>query len=307
MSPTAILPQKCGFLVRATELNFAAKAFQHRFCATMSDTFTYMPSAYFVSDIHLTSPESPRARLFVAFLHTLSGKTNVSQLFLLGDIFDLWVADHRYFVERYREVIGEIRRLKNEGVEINYFEGNHDLHLRYFWADQLGVTVHSGPTQIRLGEKTLRLEHGDQMNPDDKGYLFLRWFLRTWPIRLLIRHLPGSLITRIGDRASARSRNYTSTAKAINSADAIEKIRVHARKVHAEKPFDLIISGHVHVRDDCLIDSRAGTFRTVNLGSWLDAPCYFKIDGDEEQFYELSEENLRQPAPQNPEQVSAVK
>ena len=272
----------------------------------MSDTLTRLPTAYFVSDIHLTAPESPRARLFVAFLQTLSGKSNITHLILLGDIFDLWVADHRYFVERYHEIVDEIRRLKNEGVEIRYFEGNHDLHLRYYWADQLGVIVHDGPAYIQLGEKTLRLEHGDQMDPDDKGYLFLRWFLRTWPIRPLVRNLPGSLIARIGDRASVRSRHYTSSAKAIDSADVIAKIHVHARKAYAQKPFDLIISGHVHVRDDCHIDTGTGTFRSVNLGSWMDAPCYFKLDGTDERFYELTEENLRQPVV-TPERWSAVR
>ncbi len=272
-----------------------------------SATFTYMPTAYFVSDIHITSPEGPRARLFVAFLQTLSGKSNITHLFLLGDIFDLWVADHRYFVERYQGIIDEILRLKNEKVKISYFEGNHDLHLRYYWADQVGVTVFDGPTYVQLGEKTVRLEHGDQMNPDDKGYRFLRWFLRTGPIRLLIRYLPGPLIARMGDRASATSRNYTSSAKSIESADAIEKIRLHARKAYARKPFDLIISGHVHVRDDCCFDSPTSTFRSVNLGSWLDAPCYFKLDATDERFYELTEENVRELGAQNFEPMSAVK
>ncbi len=262
-----------------------------------------MSNSYFVSDIHITSPESPRASQFTAFLHTLSGKTNITRLFLLGDIFDLWVADHRYFVERYREIIDEIRRLMNEGVEVRYFEGNHDLHLRYYWANQLGVIVHDGPIYIRLGERTVRLEHGDQMDPDDNGYLFLRWFLRTGPIRLLLRNLPGSLVARIGDRASAKSRRYTSSAKAIGSTEAIAKIHTHARQAYAQKPFDLIISGHVHVRDDCRIATRTGAFRSVNLGSWLDAPCYFKLDDTDERFYELTEENLPQPL----ECMSAVK
>ena len=266
-----------------------------------------MPSAYFVSDIHISSPESRRASLFVAFLRTLSGKTNTTHLILLGDIFDLWVADHGYFVERYREIIDEIRRLKNEGVEIRYFEGNHDLHLRYFWSDQLGVTVHGGPIYIQLADKMVRLEHGDQMDPDDRGYLFLRWFLRTGPIRLLIRKLPGSLIAGIGDRASAKSRRYTSSVKVIRSGDAIAKIHDHARRACAQRPFDLIISGHVHVRDDTRIDTQTGSFRSVNLGSWLDAPCYFKIDGTEERLHELTEENLQRLRSQTPERLSAVK
>ncbi len=245
-----------------------------------------MPSAYFVSDIHITAADSARGQLFLEFLRSLSAESGASHLVLLGDIFDLWVADHDYFVDAYEEIIDEIKRLKVEGVEIRYFEGNHDLHLRYYWADRLGLIVHPGPAYVSIGDMTVRLEHGDQMDPEDKGYLFLRWFLRTPPIRWLVCHLPGSIVAGIGDRASAKSRNYTSNTKSISADDAVKKIRVHAGKAYAERPFDLLISGHVHVRDDWQPED--AEYRSVNLGSWFDAPCYFKIDADGARFCELS-------------------
>ena len=92
-----------------------------------------MPSAYFVSDIHIMSPSCERARAFLDFLRSLSAAEGTTHLVLLGDIFDLWVADHDYFIKKYGDIIDEIRRLTEEGVEVSYFEGNHDLHLRYFW------------------------------------------------------------------------------------------------------------------------------------------------------------------------------
>lgn len=257
-----------------------------------------MLNAYFVSDIHISSPDEPRAALLLSFLRGLSGTSNATHLYFLGDIFDLWVADHRYFVERYRDIIAEVGRLRDEGVEIHYFEGNHDLHLRYFWADRLGVEVHPGPIQAQLGGRLLRLEHGDQMNPDDKGYLFLRWLLRTPVVRFLIRHLPGVLVTRIGDRASASSRVYTSSGgKSISPAEVTAKALVHAREVYARAPFELIISGHIHVRHDEEIETPAGRFRSVNLGSWMDGPCYFNIDDTGARFHELGSDEHGASAP----------
>jgi len=239
-----------------------------------------MPGAYFVSDLHITAPDSDRGRLFLGFLRSLSAGRGTRQLFLLGDVFDLWVAQHRYFVDRYRDIVTEIRRLVHEGVDVHYFEGNHDLHLERFWQQQLGVTVHPGPIYADVGDLRLRLEHGDEMDPDDKGYLFLRWFLRTPPIRFLITHLPGSLVAWIGDRASATSRAYTSETKTISNDKAIDKIRAHARKAYASEPFDVIITGHVHVRDDYRAPDDAGGFRSINLGSWLDRPCYLAVGED---------------------------
>jgi UDP-2,3-diacylglucosamine hydrolase len=236
------------------------------------------------------SPDCPRSRLFEQFLRSLSGNSNVTHLYLLGDIFDLWVADHQYFIDRYRNIIDEIRRLANEGVEISYFEGNHDLHLRGFWTDQLGLTVYEGPAYVQHGDRTLRVEHGDQMDPDDSGYRFLRWFLRTPPIRWLLCNMPGALIARIGEKASAGSREYTSNTKTIEPGIAIGKIRDHARRAFADRPFDIILSGHVHIRDDHLIETAGRSFRSINLGSWMDTPCYFRLDDNEQRIYELAEQ-----------------
>lgn len=248
-----------------------------------------MLAAYFVSDIHITSADSERGRLFLAFLQSFRDSSQITHLYLLGDIFDLWVADHHYFVDGYADIIAEIRRLQDAGVEVSYFEGNHDLYLRDFWEQELGVTVHAGPTAVRLGDTRVRLEHGDEMDPDDKGYLFLRWFLRTWPISFLVRHLPGVLIARIGEKASAKSRDYTSNTKVIAPENSVAKIHQHARKVFREEPFDMIVTGHVHVRDDTRIDTGDGEFRTVNLGSWMDAPCCLRLDQDDARFIELAE------------------
>ena len=263
-------------------------------------------NAYFVSDLHIASPDDARAGLFLAFLKGLSGKSNASHLFLMGDIFDLWVADHRYFVDRYQAIVAEIERLVSEGVEVHYFEGNHDLHLRRFWQDQVGVKVHADSLHTRLGDIRLRLEHGDQMDPDDRGYRFLRWFLRTPPIRFLVCHLPGTLIAKIGDRASARSRVYTAETKTISKEDAVKKIRSHAQRAHEKEPFDLIVSGHVHVRDDASLNTKHGPLRSINLGSWIDAPCYLKIDDQGIRLVELASEGSAAPTAPQPLKVSAT-
>lgn len=257
-------------------------------------TSTRMPSALFVSDIHIKGPDCPRAQLFTAFLRSLDG--NTTHLFLLGDIFDLWVADHRWFIDRYQAIIRELDRLRHDGVEIHYFEGNHDLHLRWFFGDRLGLRVHEGPYTLQLGSNTVRLEHGDEMDLDDRGYLFLRWFLRTPPVRFLIRHLPGALVARLGNRASNMSHGYVSGAKFEPDRDVITIIRAHAMRVAAEERFDLLVSGHLHVRDDVRLDVDGRSIRSVNLGSWFDAPCFFRIDHDDAQFHELSGDSFALPA-----------
>lgn len=229
-------------------------------------------TAYFVSDIHLAIPPNGRNQIFLSFLQTL-GKNRqrpCTHLFLLGDIFDLWIADHPFFIHHHQSLINEIKRLLSENIEVHFFEGNHDLYLQKLWGDQWGVKVHTQATYINLGPFCLRLEHGDQMDPTDKGYFFLRWLLRTPLVKCLAHHLPSFWVTQLGQLASRQSRNYTSYHKTQDNSVAHQKMSLHAELTFAKKPFDLLIAGHQHA----FLDRTLSHYRVINLGSWMQEPGY---------------------------------
>jgi UDP-2,3-diacylglucosamine hydrolase len=253
-----------------------------------------MSCAYFVSDLHLKSPDEPKTKVFVRFLadlltQTQQGSTEKpTHLFLVGDIFDLWIGSHEYFRLTFTEVVDGISRLVQAGLQVHFFEGNHDLYLKQFWHERLGVQVHRDAAYFDIDEKTVRIEHGDLINPDDKGYLFLRSLLRSPPMEFLARHLPSGSVTFIGDRASKTSRRYTSTAKELPVEKIRTLIRKHAETAFLEKPFDLIITGHVHVKDDFEFAAGARQARSVNLGSWYDDPVTFILSEQGGRFIPLS-------------------
>ncbi len=230
-----------------------------------------MLSALFVSDLHIKSLSDSRAQAFLHWLKSL-GPDSVSHLFLVGDIFDLWVGNHRCFSDRYAPLVTEIRRLKLAGVEIHYFEGNHDLHLKSFWQEQIGIVVHTGPDLFQLGPWKVRVEHGDEADPEDKGYLFLRWFLRTPPLHWLAENLPDRWLLSIGIQASDTSRAYTSEIKVAHESKIREKLHHHAESIAQTVEFDFLINGHVHVHDEYGFKVGGREVRAYNLGSWLTPP-----------------------------------
>jgi UDP-2,3-diacylglucosamine hydrolase len=154
-----------------------------------------------------------------------------------------------------------------------YFEGNHDFHLKSFWQDEMKFEVCEGPCLVEYAGVKIWCEHGDEIDRDDRGYLFLRWLFRTPPMKLAAKIAPSSLIATVGDNASHASRTYTSRKQNRSR----ELFRKYAHDLQTRENFDLMVTGHTHLPDDFKFQSEKGTARLINLGSWFDGPHFLKI------------------------------
>ena len=83
----------------------------------------------FISDVHLANPNSQVKRLS-EFLDNFEA----DNLFLLGDIVDLWkLSSHkgRWYKEHER-VLQQIINFSKTGTRVVYIPGNHDPFFRHF-------------------------------------------------------------------------------------------------------------------------------------------------------------------------------
>ncbi len=233
---------------------------------------------WFLSDLHLKKMKERNSKKLLRFLHSIVAivandlerkRKDKYHIFFLGDIFDLWVSDHNIFLKEYEPIISAVSKLRELNVNINYFEGNHDLHLDVFWEQKLGVNVYEEALLVKLDKITLRVEHGDLINQNDHAYLRLRRFLRSFPVEFLGHKLPGKLWEIIGSLASQKSRKRSQTFRSTREDEIRKMIRSHAEKSYNESHFDLIVTGHMHVFDDYKFSGvRGKIIRSINLGSW---------------------------------------
>lgn len=229
--------------------------------------------AYFLSDQHLHSNDQQECQALLHFFRSLKSSEDCSHLFLVGDIFDLWAGPHDYFIKKWQSFNAEILRLVSLGTQVHYFEGNHDLLLADYYSKQLGVHVYDSAQYFTINNKVYRVEHGDQMDPEDKNYLLLRSFWRSKIISYLIKNVSGNLISKIGESASDFSRQQQ-TAKPDQAH--IQRIKntidSHIKTAYSEKPFDIFVAGHVHIKDERLIDvGQNKQVLAINLG-YQEAP-----------------------------------
>ena len=231
--------------------------------------------AWFISDVHVKDLRERNGQNLLRFLHFL--ETRVEELgpqqlslYLLGDIFDLWIADHQVFVDKYKEVIEILQRLKSKTIKIVFIEGNHDVHIDRFFRDVLGFEVHVEAQIVYEQGLRIRIEHGDLINLQDRAYQRYRSFIRSFALRWLAHVLPGRIWLRIGERASQTSRKFSAEARNEQEGLLRNMIRQHAEKLAKDQNIDVVISGHMHVKDDVELTVGNHRIRSINLGSWLD-------------------------------------
>jgi UDP-2,3-diacylglucosamine hydrolase len=133
-------------------------------------------SIYLLSDLHLGAPDPAsslvREKHVVRFLEEIM--TDAQELYLLGDIFDFWF-EYRHAIPRgFVRFMGQLARMRDAGVKIVLFTGNHDLWHQTYLQEQLDVEIHRAPMERELMGRTYHLAHGDGLGPGDQGYKLMK-------------------------------------------------------------------------------------------------------------------------------------
>ncbi len=208
---------------------------------------------------------------FLRFLD--SEKNQIDHLVILGDLFEFFFGFKNFSSDEkssaftdYLPVFDKLRSLYEEGIQIKYFEGNHDFFLRSFFSEQFGVEVEVYPSG---GEETLEenrafIAHGDLSNPR-------QWAYRTFR-RVLKNSLTYRLIHLVGPRISRQVAKKLSDMSYQKYHDEGQPLPPPAFRAFAHRKFlegfDLVILGHSHYPEEVeeWID---GTRRLYyNVGDW---------------------------------------
>jgi len=172
---------------------------------------------------------------FLTLLKRLEHKElQTSQLFLMGDNFDLLFGYNTYIKTFSQEAIALLNTL-SKTMEIHYFEGNHDFCLKDIFPDIQVYSREEQPKYFLLNEKKVALSHGDKYAVGI-GYNFYTTLLRN-RITLKLFSPIGKLI--IDDRMKKLS--HKNICRPFNGFEKrVNKIMKYYQGV------DMAIEGHFH-------------------------------------------------------------
>jgi UDP-2,3-diacylglucosamine hydrolase len=217
---------------------------------------------YFVSDVHLAA-ENPRVSArFLRFLDVVG--TGGGRLFLLGDIFDLWVGPKQTRLPYVIPILAKLREVTAAGVEVTYIAGNRDFNF--------DARVNGGPPPRRLPEeltvasqgRRLFVTHGDLLCTGDRAYRRVRSIGRSLPVRAAFSSMPLPLSTFLSRGYRRLSVRVVARKPLRETAVDFSRVRSHLLAGH-----DAVVCGHVHRAARYRIQLPGGrTGEFVTLGDW---------------------------------------
>lgn len=226
-----------------------------------------MNKYFFISDVHLglgsKEVEDSKETLLLRFFDLV--KSEGTELFVMGDLFDYWFEYRNVYQKGFFRTLSALRMLTDSGIKVHYFIGNHDFMHRDFFSRELNVNMYENPLDTVIEDKRFFIGHGDGLVENDAGYNMLKKILRNKTIQWLYSLIHPDFGVALARHTSKSSRDYT-TKKDYGKPDGLVKAANH----FIDSGFDYVLFGHLHKR--CFSQHNKGFY--INLGSWLDAPCY---------------------------------
>jgi UDP-2,3-diacylglucosamine hydrolase len=232
-----------------------------------------MNSILLLGDAHFRE-EDPEVDIFLDFLRRLP--VGAKALYLLGDLFDLWIGSEAFVSGCHRKVVDGIVALRAAGTEVFYVEGNRDYHLKSLYGPSVFREIAEESLHLDFGGRKIHLAHGDLVNQEDRPYQ--RWRrLAKGPLLLgMLQRLPEALA-----RAAARhlERRIARTNRRHRIRFPEEQCRRFALEQRANGA-DTLVLGHFHQEAHLRWETDGAGIEVFVLPSWREGRRYLRISED---------------------------
>lgn len=212
----------------------------------------------FVSDLHLEAEHPETVAAFAAYLDA----TPADAVFLLGDLFEVWVGDDAIDDPGSFEAEGcALLQRAAQRRALYFMHGNRDFLAGAGFAARAGVPVLPDPTVLTFANQRWLLSHGDALCLDDVQYQRFRAVARNpeWQAQLLARSLAERRAQGRSVRAESEARKQSGTGfyGDVDTRAALQWM--DAADAHA------LIHGHTHLPGDHVLGDDAGRKRSRHV------------------------------------------
>lgn len=234
---------------------------------------------YFASDQHFGIPNATESRKredrFIRWMDEI--KADAQIIFLMGDLFDFW-HEWKYVVPKgYIRVLGKIAELKDSGIEIYFFVGNHDLWMKNYFQEELGIPVFFEKQYFEINNRQFLLAHGDGLGPGDKGYKRMKKVFTNPLAQWAFRWLHPDIAMRIANYMSQKNKMISGDEDKQFLGEDKEFLILYSKEKLKTDKINYFVYGHRHLP---MVLDLSPDSKYVNLGDWISYFTYGVFDGN---------------------------
>jgi len=221
--------------------------------------------AILIADAH----ENDRRDFFYHFLQKIDSKEiETTQLFFMGDMFDLLIGGIEYSIEKHKKYIDLIDKISLH-VEVFYFEGNHDFALKDIFQNVQVISIQNQPMKFILEDETpVILSHGDKYSGFAYG-LYSSVIRSTFVLTLL-----NFIDKRNNNFISKKIENDQFRKNICYKMDDFKSLIKPKLANYSSERQGYIVEGHYHQNQRFTIDE----VNYINLSSFACNKSYFIVD-----------------------------
>lgn len=130
----------------------------------------------FISDLHLQASEPQTFEAWRQYL----GQTTADAVFILGDLFEVWVGDDVLTqASSFEAQCSDVLQQTAQRLPVYLMHGNRDFLMGNALMQSCGATLLPDPTVLQIGSTRWLLSHGDALCLDDTDYQTFRAQVRS--------------------------------------------------------------------------------------------------------------------------------
>ena len=241
-----------------------------------------MKNIYFLSDAHLgcraLSHQRTLERRLVRFLDTIKDKAEA--VYLLGDMFDFWFEYTDVVPKGFTRFLGKLSDLTDNGVEVHFFVGNHDMWVGDYLQKECGIIIHHEPYTAELCGQVFLIAHGHLIEAKDSSLAerMMMWCFRNKFLQRMARMIHPHWFISFGYRWARHSHiNHHNKETNVPKGGSEEKLVAFAKQYLQTHPdINYFMFGHRHIDLDQQI---APDTRVLVLGQWYSLFTYAVFNG----------------------------
>ncbi|MCP5078962.1 MAG: UDP-2,3-diacylglucosamine diphosphatase [Psychromonas sp.] len=236
-------------------------------------------STLFIADLHLSEQHPKITEAFFSFLD--SNVRNVDALYILGDLFEVWIGDdeHTPLIDEVAQKLSAYSN--NNGVPVFYIHGNRDFMIGKRYAKQSSMQLLPEHYELTLYGKRALLMHGDTLCLADKNYQKMRKVIHNASLQFVFNLLPLRFRKKIGWKI----RTASQSKKVHKNSNVMGVTQSEVERLLVKHNCQTLIHGHTHQVAKHQFELNSNNYHRYDVGDWFTSYSYLEVTKEHTQLH----------------------